>query len=190
MLITGIRQRISSEFDTHRSATFMRYLMHFMQMFAFMGVIIPLLIGVDYFIPPQTTDETVINKFYHVTDNINNIEYHIFTDNYHFLSDNIFYENTNSDTQLDIQFTPIFRTVTSISHVAGRNVYTCKPNNIYGWALIIAVLTFVCSIIIVIKMWCWIRKREYVKYDSVVNLGIINAFLCLMLIISTLFHIP
>ena len=127
MLITGIRHKINAEFDSRRSALFMRYLFHYLQMFAWLGIIIPILIGVDYFCVPKTKDEIVTNKFYKSWDNMIHAEYHLFTDSYHFLSDNAFYENTNIKGKITFYHTPIFETVTFVSTTAGANVYICKP---------------------------------------------------------------
>ena len=190
MLITGIRHKLSSELDARRSALFMRYLIHYLQMFAFIGVIIPILLGIDFFCPSETKEEVVTNKFYQVMDNLNHIEYHFFTDSHRFMSDIVFYENTKISDKITFHCTPIFKTVTNVSYDKGAIVYTCNPNSIYGWPLILAGLTFICSIIVIIKTWGWIKKREYVKYDSVVNLGVINAFLCIITAAAVIFHIP
>ena len=190
MLITSIRHKINSELDTRRSVSFMRYAMHFLQMFAFMGLIIPVLIGVDYFLDPQTKDETVVNKFYQVRDNLNQIEYFFFTDSYRFLSDIDFYENTKVDEQITFHVTPIFKAVTFVTSTTAQSVYTCRPHNIYGWPLIVVGITFICSIVMVIKTWGWVKKREYVRYDSIVNFGVVTSFLCLFTILVSLFHIP
>ena len=184
MLITGIRQAINSELDTRRSGVFMRYLIHYLQMFAFIGVILPVVIVVDYFNETQTKDEIVTNKYYQVMDNLNQIEYHFFTASYRFLSDNIFYENTNISDRIVFHHTPILKTVTSVTHRSGRTIYTCKPNNVYGWPIIIVGITFICSLIVIIRTWGLLRKNKNIKYDSKVNLGIINAVLCLITIVA------
>ena len=155
-------------------------------MFAYMGVIIPVFVGIDYFTAPKTKNEIVINKYYEVKNNLNQIEYHFFTESERFLSDIIFYENTDIDDQVTFYYTPIFNSITKVT----SGSYTCEPNNIYGWLLIVIGLTFICSAVVVIKTWGWIKKREHVKYDSVVNWGVINAFLCIFTILVSLFHIP
>ncbi|MDR1154550.1 MAG: hypothetical protein LBL04_07545 [Bacteroidales bacterium] len=190
MFINGIRHKLGAEADARRSASFSRYLMHYMQMFAFLGTIIPILIGVDYFLVPETTEEIVTSKFYQVMDNLNQIEYHLFTNSCRFISDIVFYENTEIGDSVTLHRTPIFKTTTNVSHAVAQIVYICKPTCIYGWMILIVGLTFVISLIMMIKTWGWIKKRNHVKYDSVVNLGIINAFLCVITIIATLFHIP
>ena len=189
MLITGIRHQINAEYDLRRSALFMRYLFHFLQMFAWMGIIIPILIGVDYYCDPQSHEEKVTNKFYKSWDNMNHVEYHIFTDFYHFLSDNAFYENTVIGDKVTFYYTPIFKTITDVSRNANSNVYVCKPDNVYGWPIIVAGLTFICSIIVVILNFGWRRKRKYLKFDAVTNLGIVNMFLCAIIIVAILFRI-
>jgi len=189
MLIPGIRYQLNAELDTHRSSAFMRYLIHYLQMFAFLGVIIPIVIGVDYFCDPQAKEEKVVNKFYRVMDSMNQIEYHFFTGSYHFISDVIFYENTNIEDIITLIRTPIFKTVTYVTHRSDRAEYKCRPHSVYSWPIIVAGLTFVCSIIWIIKTWRWSRKREQIKYDSMINLGIINAILCAFTIVATLFNI-
>ena len=189
MLISSIRHKISSELDARRSVSFSRYLMHYLRMFALLGTIIPVFLGIDYFCSPKTKDKIVVNKYYQVVDNLNDIEYHFFTDSYNFLSSVGFYENTNIGDKIILQYTPIFNTVTHVSRNISGNVYTCNPKSIYSWLFIIVVLTFICSIIIVFKTWGWIKKREYIKYDSLITLGVINSFLCLITILTGILHI-
>ena len=190
MLIAGIRHKIDLEFDSRRSALFTRYLIHYLIMFGWLGFIFPVLIVVDYYCAPQTKDEIVTNKFYQVMDNLNHVEYHLLTDSYRFLSDVGFYENTNIEDRITIYRTPIFKSVTSVSHPKEQIVYICKPDSIYGWPLIITGLTFIFSTIIIIKTWNWRKRRMYTKYDSAINLGVINLFLCVITIIAILFHVP
>jgi hypothetical protein len=190
MLINGIRHKLGSEADARRSASFLRYLMHYLQMFAFLGTIIPILIGVDYFLVPETNDAIVTSKFYQIMDNLNQIEHHLFTDSYRFISDIVFYENTETGDQVTLYRTPIFKTATNVSHSVAQTVYICRQPSIYGWPLLLVGLTFIFSLTMMIKTWGWIKKRNRVKYDSVVNLGVINAFLCVIIIITILFHIP
>jgi len=189
MLITGIRHAINSELDIRRSAVFMKYLIHYLKMFAFIGMILPVVICVDYFCDSQTKDEIVTNKYYQIIDNLNQIEYYFNTGSHRFLSDIIFYENTNVGNHITFHLTPIFKTVTNVSHQSNRIVYICKPTNIYGWPIIIVGLTFICSIFVMIKTMTMRKKTEYIEYDSKVNVGIINAILCVFTIIATYFHI-
>ena len=189
MLITGIRHLISAELDSRRSTTFVRYLLHYLQMFAFLGVIIPIVIGVDYFSPPQTKDVIVTNKFSFVIDDLNHLEYHISTESYAFRTNVIFYENTKIQDHITLVCTPIFKTVTNVITHAKQSDYNCKPNGVYGWPLVIVCLTLMCSAIYMIKTWGWIRKRKQIKYDSIINLGIINSLLCIFIIIAAFFGI-
>ena len=188
MLITGIRNAISSELDVRRSVVFMRYLIHYLEMFAILGVILPITISADYFCDTQTKDEIVTNKYYQVMGNLNQIEYYFYTGSYRFLSDFIFYENTNVSDEITIHFTPIFKTVTSVTRQSGQLVYTCKPSSIYGWPILIIGLTFICSIIVLLKSRVF-KKSENLEYDSRVNFGIINAILCLFTIVAIFFQI-
>ncbi|MCL2312162.1 MAG: hypothetical protein FWC41_06715 [Firmicutes bacterium] len=190
MLITGIRHAISTELDTRRSSIFMRYLYQYLEMFAFLGIILPIVIGVDYFCVSKLKDVTVTNKYYQVMDNLNQIEYYFYTDSYRFLSDVIFYENTKISDKITLHRTPIFHTVTCVTSSSDQLVYMCKPTNVYGWPFIIVALTFICSIIFIIKTWGWMRNSEFIKYDSMINMGIINAILCIFIIVAVLCHIP
>jgi len=190
MLIVGLRHKIVSEIDSRRSSLFTRYLMHFLQMFAFLGVIFPVLIGVDYYSAAQTKNEVVKKKHYKLVNHINHIEYYIKTDSYDFLFDIDFYEKTAINDQLTFYLTPIFKTITKISHKSEDQESINKPDNIYGWPLIVVGLTFICSVIMIIRLWGWTKKRDRVNYDSVVNLGVINGFLCIIVIIFIfLYHI-
>ena len=193
MLIAGIRRKVKLELDERKSNLFTRYLIHYSQMFAFIGLFTSVLIGIDYlcyeFYNPQTKNEVVNNRYYKVTDNLNRTEYHFFTNSYQFLSKNDFYENTNVGDEVTIFFTPIFKTIIKVSHTAKQGV-DCKPFNIYRWPLIVVGLTFLCSAIVVIRTWGWIKKRTYVKYDQVVNLGAINMILCIITLIAIFYRFP
>ena len=188
MLISGIRHAISSELDVRRSAVFMKYLIHYLEMFAIIGVILPIVIVADFFYAPQTKDEIITNKYYQVMDNMNQIEYYLYTGSYRFLSDIIFYENTNISDHITFNYTPIFKTVTSVSRKNNQLVYTCKQQSIYGWPIIIVALTFICSLIVIIKSILR-KKPDDIEYDSKVNLGIINSIMCVFIILATFFHI-
>ena len=189
MLITGIRHAISSEFDVQRSAIFMKYLMHYLKMFALLGLMLPIVIGVDYFCKTQTKEETVSNKYYQVMDNLNQIEYYFQAGSHRFLSDIIFYENTNVADQITFHQTPIFKTVTSVTYAAERFVYTCKPNNIYGWPILIIGLTFIGSVFVIFKTIGKTKNNGNIEYNAKVNLGILNAILSIFTIVATFFHI-
>ena len=186
MLITGIRRKVGSELDERRSSLFTRYLIHYSRMFAFIGLFFTILIVVDYYCVRHSKDKSIINRYYKITDNLNHPEYHFFIDSYRFTSDVVFYENTNIGDNVNVQFTPIFKTITNVTH----GDYECNPNNLYGWPLIIIGLTFFCSSYVILKTWGWMKKRIYVKYDSVVNWGIINFILCIITLIFIFFHIP
>ncbi len=185
MVITGIRHKIRIDIDTRRTASFTRYLMHYLRMFAILGIIIPVLAGVDYILEPYTRNETVSNKFYQVMNDHDNTEYHIYTDTYHFIASTAFYEHTDIGDQVTYYYTPIFKTLTDISHQAGQNVYVCKPFSIYNWPIVAPVLTLVCSTIMLIKT----RRKKPLRYEPVINLGVINAFLCVFTLVFVLFHI-
>ena len=193
MSINAIRHKKKSEVDDQRSASLSIILMHFIQAFAFLGVIFPILLGVDYFCAPLIKTETVINKYYKVINNLEKIEYHFFTNSDNFLSDIYFFDHTNIGDPVTYYISPIFKTVTHVTAVE----YECKPKNIYGWLLIIIGISFIFSIYIVGITWGWRRKLELPGAsnsftNSNVNLGIINAILCLLsllIILSSLLAI-
>ena len=193
MLIAGIRRKVKLDLDERKSNLLTRYLIHYSQMFAFIGLIMSALIGIDYlcyeFYFPQTKNDIINNRYYKVTDNINRTEYHFFTDSYRFLSKVDFYENTNIGDEVTIYFTPIFKTIVKVSNTAKQSIY-CKPFNIYKWPLFVVGLTFICSAIIIIRTWGWIKKRTYIKYDRVINLGAINIILCIITLIAIFYHYP
>ena len=114
MLITGIRQKLNVEFNTHRSALVSRYLIHIFQMFAFLGIIFPVLIVYDYVSEKQKDDEILRDKYYKLMDNLNQIEYCFFTDTYQFYSDKTFFEHANKDDMITLFRTTIFKTVTNV----------------------------------------------------------------------------
>jgi len=189
MLISGIRQKLSHEFNSRRSASVTRYLIHYLQMFAFLGVIFPVLIVIDCrFLDQHADNEIVKDKYYKLRDNLNHIEYFIFTDNYHFLSDLVFYEHLNKGDGIKIFRTCIFRTVTDVTYRTGQADYKYKPTNIYNsWLIVVVGLTFICSLITIIITSMWIRKRDFSKNDPVITFGIINAIMCLITIFAALF---
>ena len=188
MLIVGIRKKIACELDTRRSSVVMRYLIHFLQMFAYLGVIIPVLIVVDYYSIPETKKEKVNNKYYQIMDSHNHIEYHFKTDSYHYNINTEFYENIAIMDPLTFYLTPIFKTVIKITYSNERHEYVHKPFNIYKWPLIVIGLTFICSIILIIRLFGWIKKRDRINYDSEINLGVFNALLCLFVIVFLFFN--
>lgn len=186
MLISSIRHKIKSEFDLHRSALFMRYVMHYLKMFAFLGMIIPALIVADHFSTPKTKEETITNKFYRVIGTSYG-EYHIFTNTFHFISDNTFFENTNINDRLELRYTPIFKHITSALCKKEAAVYVYEPDTVYWWLVIFfACLTIILSINFVIRTWNCNRKKACLKYDSMLNQGVIIAFLSISFIISIL----
>jgi len=161
--------------------------MHYLEMFAFLGVIIPTFIGVDFFCVPRTKDEMITYKFYKLKDKYD-IEYHIFTNTLHFLSDNVFFENTNINDKITLYHTPIFKYVTYASCKIEATIYMYELGTIWRPLLFFVCLTILLSIIVIIKAWGWKRKPPRVKYDSVVNLGVINALLCAIIIVAVLFQ--
>ena len=190
MLISGIRQKLSQEFNACRSALVTKYLVHYLQMFAFLGIIFPVLICVDcFFLERNINDEKVKDKYYKLRDNLNHIEYFIVTDSYHFLSDDVFFEQINKEDDVKISRTQIFKTVTNVSFKKNRDVYNCIPSNIYGWPIFFVGLTFICSFITLIKTCKWFKKRDHAKNDSVINFGIFNAILCLITIFAAIFQV-
>ncbi len=188
MVITGIRHKLKSDVDERRTAKFTKYVMHYLRMFAILGIVFPILIGADYLLDPQTKNETVINKFYMVMNDIDHAEYHIYTNTYNFIANTSFYDHADIGDHVTYYYTPIFKTITDVSHKDGQNIYVCKPISIYGWLLIAVAITLILSTITMIKTRR--GRRKFFKYDSLINLGVINAFFCLFTLVAILFHIP
>jgi len=193
MLITGICRKVKVELDERKSALLARYLIHYSQMFAYLGLIISALVAIDYicyeFYNPQTKNEIIANRYYKVTDNINRTEYYFFTDSYHFLSKANFYEKTNIGDDVTIHFTPIFKTIIKVSNTAKQGI-DCKPFNIYGWPLCVVGLTFICSLIVIVRTWGWKKKRAHFKYDKIINFGAINILLCIITLVAVFYYYP
>ena len=184
MLITGVRHRINSELNTRSTWTFRRYLLHYLQMFSILGVIFPVLIAIDYFLEPHAIDEAVTKKYYTPLYD-NRIDYYIYTEKYNFRCDNIFFDNIDIGAQVTFKYTPIFNVFTNVSRRNADLIYTCELENVYGWSLIIATATFILSSILIIKLW---GKRKHIKYELVINMGLINTLLCIITIVAVLFQ--
>ena len=190
MLIKGIRNKIKAESNALKTATFTRNLIHFLHMFAVMGVIIPTLIGIDYFIAPVISEQTVTEKYYVPAYGVKS--YYIYTNNQNFVADANFFENTAVGDTINFHNTPIFNTTTIVTRINNSNVYICGLNSIYGWPIFVVFVTFVLSTNIVFKTRYLISKRlmnkqKNIRIDSVANIGIINSLLCLIIIVAVLF---
>ena len=184
MLISGIRNKIISEVDARNSGSFKRYLIYYLQMFALLGIIIPALIAVDNLFEPYTNEEVVKNKFY--LKSHTKLDYYIQTENHRFRSDIAFYENSDIGDTIAICNTPIFDVSTNVSKVKDNVVYTCNIDSVYGFLLIIAGIIFFLSIFIFIKIWR--NKHNVQKYDQIINIGIVNAILCIIIVVAVLFQ--
>jgi len=159
-------------------------------MFAYLGIIFPVLIFIDYSVFEQSVrNENVVEKYYKLRDNLNSIEYHIYTNSYHLLSDQIFFEQINKNDNIKIFRTKIFKTVTNVTIRKDFAVYKCNPTNIYNWPIFIIGLTFICSTITLFLVYFFNKKRDAVKNDTIINFGIFNAIICLITIFSALFQI-
>ncbi len=185
MVITGIRYKIQSDADALRTASFNGYLLHYLRMFAFLGIIVSVAIGVDYMLKPQIKREILKNKFYQIVEDQNRVKYSFYTDSYHFTGNSGFYDHIEKGDTLTYYHTPILKTLTDVSYQSGENTFVCKPISIYGWLLIMPCLLLVLSVILLVKT----QRKKIVKHDPIINLGIINAFLCIGTLIFTLFHI-
>jgi len=189
MLISGIRHKINAETDARRSAILMKYVVHYMQMFAFLGVIIPILVSVDYFLTPQAKGEKVVNKFALAMEHAHKIEYYFLSDSRRFCTDAMFYENANVGDEIIFLCTPVFHIATIVTSRINGVVYECKLPSVYGWAFIFIGVTFLSSAFMIVKTWNWKRQKKYLKYDFMVNFGIINTVLCIVVLVAVLFDI-
>ena len=183
MLITGIRHRLKIEVDTQRTDIFKVYLMHFFQMFSFLGVIFPVLIAIDYFSNYVEKDESIVNKYYVVVSSTQ-VDYFIYTESYRFQSAPEFYEKTNIGDNVTFLLTPIFKVYTDVfCKVEDAFLYT-PLSHIYQWSLVIAVTTLVLSLMVLKKIFS--KNIDY--SDILLNIGIINSLLCIILIIGVIFQ--
>ena len=154
-------------------------------MFAYLGVVFPVLIGIDYFSEPRKNDEIVVNKYFIQTRG-DYIEYHVYTVTHSFRSDMVFYENIDIGTQIIFRHTPIFNVATNVTARNSGLVYICSLPNVYSWLpLLIAVSTFILSLILIKKLW---NRQKHFIHDSVINLGVVNALLCTIIIVAILFQ--
>jgi hypothetical protein len=185
MVITGIRYKVKADRDTRKTASFTRYLIHYIRMFAILGIAVPLTVGVDYVLVPKTTGGVLTNKFYQITNDQDHIKYSLFTDSHQFNAGVNFYEHIQIGDQLTFYNTPILEILTGVSYQSGHSRYVCIPFSIYRWPVFIPFLTLLCSSIIIIKT----QRHKPVRFEPVINLGIINAFLCLFTIAFAFFKI-
>jgi len=155
-------------------------------MFAFIGIIIPILVVVDYYMERLSIDETVTNKY--VVPMSSSIKYYIYTDKQQILTKNDLYDNLNVGDRVSFKLTSIFNTVTNVSYTANNSIRNYKLDSVYGWPLIIVLATFVTSFIVVYKTWGLKRKRG-IKSNLTTNIGVVNAFLCLMTLVVVLFKL-
>ena len=185
MIITGIRHKIQSDIDIRRTTRFNGYLVYYIRVFAILGVITPIAIGADYILKQQTKSEVLNNKFYQMAGG-QQIKYNFYSDTHQF-SGNVadFYEHINIGDTLTYYYTPIFNTLTDVTYQSGLSMYVCQPTGIYGTMLIVPVLSLICSTILLLRT----HKKKYVKYEPIINLGVINAFLCILTLAFSLFHV-
>ena len=184
MLISGIRHRVKLELDAQRTDVFKVYLLHYLRMFSFLGVIFPILIGVDYFSKPTEKEEKIINKLY-VPISPNQVHHYIYTETYRFRCDQTLYNKAYIGNNITFQQTPIFKVYTIVSYGSGSDVYSFYVSNVYGWALIIIVATFVLSALLLSQ---FLSKQQHIKQDLLINIGIINSLLCCIIVITVLFQ--
>ena len=156
-------------------------------MFAFLGVIISVLVVVDYYTNRLTRVETVTKKYYIPTHNT--VKYYIYTDKNQIQTENDFFENVNVGDKVSFQFTSIFNTDTNVTLKSSGLVRNYKLDSVYGWPLIIVASTFVTSLIVVIKTLGFRKGKREQKSNTVINIGVVNAFLCLMTLAVVLFNL-
>jgi hypothetical protein len=118
-------------------------------------------------------------------------EFHIYTDTHSFVCDYNFYSNTAISDKVTYKVTPIFRLSTNVAGVGGDTaVYKCVVWDIYIVVFIMAFVTFLISIIIISKTWGWERNINNIKFDYLVNIALINAFICIITVLIILLRAP
>ena len=189
MLITGIRHKIKTEKNARIAASFIKYLVHFLKMFAFLGIIIPLLLGIDYCCKQHSKNETVTYKYCVTFDNT--VFRRIYTDTFHdFFCDSDFYDNTNIGDKVTYSVTPIFSLYTNVSILTNSRVYICILSRVYIWLFILSFITVTLSIIVIIRTDESERNHKSTKFDYVVNIALINTLLCIIIIVAVLLRTP
>jgi hypothetical protein len=175
LFIAGIRHKIKSDVDMQRTAIFTEHVLKYLQIAAFLGVIFPVLITVDYFLPVKVKTEIILHKrhragFYYILMREQSIT----------VNQELFYHIVEG-SPIDFCHTVIFKTLVRIIYQDGSDVYISKPLNIYGWPSITAVFTFLFSIFLLLKN----RPNPRIDQDVLVTVGVINAFLCIFTIAFT-----
>ena len=158
MLITGIRHRVKLELDAQRTDIFKIYLLHYLQMFAILGIIFPVLIGIDYFSSPVEKKEAVTNKYYSPQTSTQ-IYYYLYTETIRFRSDYNLYEKVYIGDTITFVYTPIFKLYTDVFYGEGIYLYHSSIDTVYGWLLVVVATTFVLSSVFLLKFLN--RKKKY-----------------------------
>ncbi|MDR0714437.1 MAG: hypothetical protein LBF89_09310 [Bacteroidales bacterium] len=176
LLIPGVRRKIKQDTDARHTAVFTCYLLAYLQIFAFLGVICPVLIAVDYFIERNISSETVINKQQKTW-------YNKATDYYLYLTDKtitvnrLAYEQIRMNDAVNLHHTVIFKTLTDITFRKGAEVYISRPFGIYRWPLCFAVLSFIFSAFLLLKN----TPASKVNRDILISAGLLNFFTCVFM---------
>jgi hypothetical protein len=182
LFISAVRHKIKSDLDRRRTAIFTRHLLRYLQIFAFLGVIFPVLIGVDYFLTPTIKTEMLTNKKHKIWSN-RKIDYFFYFNERYIKVDGDIFEQIRVGSMLDLHHTPIFDTFVVMLCRDGEDVYASKPFNIYGWPRIITALTFFLSIFLLLKN----RPESKTEHDLLITAGVINTFLCVFMLAFLLF---
>ncbi|MDR1666235.1 MAG: hypothetical protein LBS03_00865 [Bacteroidales bacterium] len=176
LMIPGVRRKIKLDADARQTAVFTCYLLPYLQIFAFLGVIFPLLIATDYFLERQIDRETVADKRQQTWPNGE-------TDCYLLSNDRLIAVNPLAYKQLAVgdtfylHHTVIFHTLAEISYSSGADVYLSRPFGIYRWPICFACLALVFSVFLLLKN----TPTSKVNRDVLISAGLLNFFACVFM---------
>ncbi len=170
MMISAIRRKVKSDVDVKRSVVLFKYLAYYLRSFAIMGSIFSLLIGIDYCLPQKIESEVLLNKTHTVSYRP---IYQLYTESHYLEVNADFYHYTVIGSPLIFYYTPVFSTLKRITYHAGAEEYVNKPGSIYGWPIVLPLLTCICSVVFLRQY----KKMIQIKPEWMVNLGLVNLFL-------------
>jgi hypothetical protein len=177
MFIKGLNKTIAAEIDAVQSELVMTYVIYYSRIIAFLGIIIVLLVGIDYFLDRDVQNDTVVLKYREVINN--EFAYNIVTETYSFKTTQEIYDKTSVTMSIDICKTRLLKSSTFvIIRIDNGAFLSWQVENIYLIPFVmIYILTLVLSVMFILKT----RNHRKISYnENVLNLGIINSILCII----------
>jgi hypothetical protein len=176
LMIPGVRRKIKLDTDARQTAIFTCYLLPYLQIFAFLGAIFPVLIAVDYFLEQHIARETVIGKKQKTWFN-KDTDYYIQLNDQLISVNPLAYEHLDAGDTVSLHHTVIFNTLTKITFRKDSDTYVSRPFGIYHWPLCFAVLAFAFSVFLLLKN----TPASKVNRDILISIGLLNFFACVFM---------